>query len=121
MFPLVHLSKKCLLVVYLSKKCFLRVHLFEMGAHFMLYDNALSEIRIGNATIENRINGIEKSIGPEKSAPASNAPTSSEPSSSALTSLTSPTRVSATIPDVPPVPTSYVTVVRHSYLKALSV
>ena len=42
--------------------------LAEIQAKFMFYDNALSEIRRENATIGNRMNGIEKSIGPDKSA-----------------------------------------------------
>ena len=49
--------------------------LAEMGAKFMFYDNALSEIRRENTTIENRMNGIEKSIGPDKSAYTSKTPT----------------------------------------------
>ena len=56
----------------------------EMEAKFIFYDNALSEIRRENATIENIINGIEKSIAPDKTAYTSKTPTSSANSVSAL-------------------------------------
>ena len=63
--------------------------LAEMEAKFMFHDNALSEIRRENATIENRMNGIEKSIGPDKSAYPSKTPTPSANSVSAPTPSTS--------------------------------
>ena len=63
--------------------------LAEMEAKFMFYDNALSEIRRENATIENIINGIEKSIGPDKSAYPSKTPTPSANYVSAPTPSTS--------------------------------
>ena len=63
--------------------------LAEMEAKFMFYDNALSEIRRENATIENRMNGIVKTIGPDKSAYPSKTPTPSANSVSAPTPSTS--------------------------------
>ena len=59
--------------------------LAEMEAKFMFYDNALSEIHRKNATIDNRMSGIEKSIGPDKSAYPSKTPTPSANSVSAPT------------------------------------
>ena len=44
-------------------------NLVEIEEKCMFYDNALSEIRRENDTTENRMNGIEKSIGPDKSPP----------------------------------------------------
>ena len=84
--------------------------LAEMEAKCIFHDNALSEIRRGNVTIKNKMNGIEKVIGPDNSAHTSSAPSSSADStsapiscepfssahiSSAHTSRASPTRVSA--------------------------
>ena len=63
--------------------------LAEMEAKFVFYDNALSEIRRENATIENRMNGIVKTIGPDKSAYPSKTPTPSANSVSAPTPSTS--------------------------------
>ena len=59
--------------------------LAEMEAKCMFDDNALSEIRRENATLENRMNGIEKSIGPDKSAHSARAPTLSAHSARAPT------------------------------------
>ena len=77
----------------------------EMEAKFMFYDNALSEIRRENATIENRMNGIEKSIGPDKSAYPSKTPTPSANSVSASTPSTPTPSTSTSSTPTPSTPT----------------
>ena len=71
--------------------------LSQMDAKLMVYDNALSEIRRENAIIDNRMNGIEKSIGADNSAHTASAPTSKAPTPSAhpASALTSKAPISS--------------------------
>ena len=79
--------------------------LAEMEAKFMFYDNALYEMRRENATIGNRMNGIEKSIGPDKSAYPSKTPTPSANSVSAPTPSTPTPSTSTASTPTPSAPT----------------
>ena len=77
--------------------------LAEMEAKFMFYDNALSEIRRENATIENRMNGIEKSIGPD----SANSVSALTPSTSTQSTPTPSTSTPSTPTPSAPTPSEY--------------